>query len=100
MSNKHKNLKQADRQWLAKLKEDIEFPVQCAYCDAWLVSSTHTFDHMVPLSKGGAPHGQNLANCCFPCNQAKGDMSAGEYRALMAAAVFMAAFVKEGAAQS
>jgi 5-methylcytosine-specific restriction endonuclease McrA len=86
MKRNHK-LTLGQREFLRGLKGDIDFPVQCFYCNKWLTKHTHTFDHKVPLSKGGARYGQNLASCCEPCNTAKGDMSVEEFRKKLAAAL-------------
>lgn len=40
----------------------------CAYCGGL----AETWDHVVPLSKGGANSRENLAPSCHPCNRRKG----------------------------
>lgn len=43
----------------------------CAYCDA----KATTFDHVVPLSRGGSNDIENLVPACLGCNSAKRDRS-------------------------
>ena len=48
---------------------------RCCYCD---VSETDagselTIDHIQPLSQGGNDNPENLAYCCHPCNEFKGN---------------------------
>ncbi len=38
----------------------------CQYCG----SRAHQADHVIPRSKGGADHLDNLLACCAPCNKA------------------------------
>lgn len=59
---------------------------KCAYCrlpmDKSVGGATRprgvTLDHRVPRSLGGSDDPSNLAACCYRCNQAKGDLRAGE----------------------
>lgn len=50
----------------------------CIYCGVPLVPSKvvrtdqRTRDHVVPISKGGASHFENVEPACYLCNQAKG----------------------------
>jgi len=44
---------------------------KCAYCGR----SGTTIDHIVPRSKGGRHEWTNVALCCSPCNQKKGDQT-------------------------
>jgi 5-methylcytosine-specific restriction endonuclease McrA len=43
----------------------------CYYCGRKVTSSKIHFDHIVPLSKGGAHSVENLCVSCSGCNQAK-----------------------------
>lgn len=47
---------------------------KCVYCDR----SATTVDHIVPRAKGGQSTWENLAACCQPCNNGKGDKSLEE----------------------
>lgn len=56
---------------------------RCAYCGCKIIDEkTHgaTFDHVVPLVKGGSTSKDNLLLCCFDCNQAKGKLTLEEFR--------------------
>lgn len=45
----------------------------CHYCNDPLRYIDATFDHVVPLSKGGTNAQHNLVLACQSCNKAKGD---------------------------
>jgi hypothetical protein len=59
--------------------------VPCAYCAQPLSLAAATFDHIIPLSKGGYNKATNGAIACAPCNSEKGSMSVEEYLAFRAA---------------
>lgn len=46
----------------------------CRYCGALLTKQTHTIDHIIPASKGGSEHPNNLAMCCGWCNKKAKDL--------------------------
>lgn len=52
----------------------------CAYCRRPLSIVTATKDHIVPRSRGGTSHWENIALACATCNSTKGSMSAAEFR--------------------
>lgn len=43
-----------------------------------------TVDHILPRTRGGKDEPANWAVCCLPCNMAKGNKTAEEFRALRA----------------
>ena len=45
---------------------------QCIYCKSDLDSATVTFDHVMPVVKGGTDDPDNLVVCCKSCNSKKG----------------------------
>lgn len=45
----------------------------CTYCGARLCKRSVTRDHVVPRSRGGSGHPDNLVPSCGPCNRAKSD---------------------------
>lgn len=63
-------------EWRDKLQA---FNFSCAYCGDSILQNT-TKDHDVPLSKGGDDSIGNILPCCWPCNQAKGQMTGEEFR--------------------
>jgi len=42
----------------------------CQYCGS---RSNLTVDHVIPRSKGGSSHWDNIVSSCAPCNRRKGD---------------------------
>ena len=46
---------------------------RCARCAADLRNLGHHIDHVVPFSRGGTSHRENLQALCPPCNLAKGN---------------------------
>lgn len=56
---------------------------RCAYCGCNIMQEKQhgaTFDHVLPVVKGGATAKENLLLCCFNCNQAKGSLTLEEFR--------------------
>lgn len=45
----------------------------CQYCGARLPAEALTFDHVIPVAKGGRKEWENIVTCCIPCNRRKGD---------------------------
>lgn len=84
----HRRRARADGQTLDYTAEDLERLVReapvCPYCKNVIVPAAVTFDHLVPTARGGRHLLANLTPCCQPCNERKGQLSADEYRALMA----------------
>ncbi|QQG96236.1 HNH endonuclease [Mycobacteroides chelonae] len=52
----------------------------CAYCLGPLSDSTLTWDHIIPIARGGTHSIGNLAPACKPCNSGKRDRPALEWR--------------------
>lgn len=52
----------------------------CYICGRLLNDNEITLDHIVPKSKGGKDTFDNLATCCFYCNNLKADMSLEEFK--------------------
>lgn len=47
---------------------------QCGYCGR----AASTVDHVLPRSRGGADHWENLVACCVTCNNTKGNRTPEE----------------------
>lgn len=45
----------------------------CQYCGVQLAASELTFDHVIPRSKGGRTHWENIVTACRGCNLHKGN---------------------------
>lgn len=50
---------------------------RCFYCGG---SDRLTIDHVVPLSRGGLHHPENLVAACFPCNRSKSNLLLCEWK--------------------
>jgi 5-methylcytosine-specific restriction endonuclease McrA len=44
----------------------------CQYCGNKCSTTNLTFDHVVPIVKGGTKTWRNIVTCCFACNHKKG----------------------------
>ena len=47
----------------------------CHWCGRLLSLDDSTLDHIVPRSRGGSNHRENLTLSCGPCNRRRGDLS-------------------------
>lgn len=43
----------------------------CHYCGIGLEIGQGSFDHSVPLDRGGPNHTANIVRCCYTCNREK-----------------------------
>jgi 5-methylcytosine-specific restriction endonuclease McrA len=53
---------------------------RCQYCGGKGTGAELTLDHIVPRSRGGRTHPENLCASCKRCNQRKGDRTPDEAR--------------------
>jgi 5-methylcytosine-specific restriction endonuclease McrA len=51
---------------------------RCQYCGESLPAPELTFDHVVPVARGGHKGWDNIVTCCVPCNRLKGDRTPEE----------------------
>jgi 5-methylcytosine-specific restriction endonuclease McrA len=77
-----------DRQALDYGPEDLavlagERP-HCVYCGRPLLPGEVAFDHKTPTCRAADYRLTNVAVSCRPCNEAKGQLSAGEFAQLLA----------------
>jgi 5-methylcytosine-specific restriction endonuclease McrA len=45
----------------------------CQYCNTQFPQKQLTFDHVMPISKGGKTTWENIVTACHPCNSRKGN---------------------------
>ncbi len=57
--------------------------ITCIYCKVVLSLGTISFDHLLPLSRGGESWVPNLGLCCTVCNKTKGSLTEEEYCQLL-----------------
>lgn len=50
----------------------------CQYCSRVFATYDLTFDHVVPVSKGGRKDWENIVTCCVACNRRKGGRTPAE----------------------
>ena len=50
----------------------------CQYCRESFSTNELTFDHVVPVSRGGARSWDNIVTCCVTCNRKKGSRTPDE----------------------
>jgi 5-methylcytosine-specific restriction endonuclease McrA len=46
---------------------------RCQYCGDRFSTSDLTFDHVIPVARGGHKGWDNIVTCCVACNRRKGD---------------------------
>lgn len=47
---------------------------RCQYCGGRFASQELNLDHVIPLSRGGKSHWENVVCCCVRCNSRKGGL--------------------------
>jgi 5-methylcytosine-specific restriction endonuclease McrA len=52
----------------------------CQYCNKAYQTPDLTFDHVVPVSRGGRKDWENIVTCCVTCNRRKGGRTPAEAR--------------------
>ena len=65
------------------LKRLVEQGYRCAYCACEISFENSNIDHKTPTSRGGDNADWNVQMLCVGCNQKKGVMTDGEYRAYL-----------------
>lgn len=50
----------------------------CQYCQSAYPTHELTFDHVIPVSRGGMRSWENIVSCCIPCNRKKGSQTPEE----------------------
>jgi 5-methylcytosine-specific restriction endonuclease McrA len=50
----------------------------CQYCGDEFPTGDLTFDHVMPVAKGGSKDWENIVTCCISCNRRKGGRTPGE----------------------
>jgi hypothetical protein len=53
----------------------------CCYCGRQIIWPLyHTWEHIIPKSKGGSDHGKNKRTCCNQCNKYRGNRDLNEWK--------------------
>lgn len=68
---------------LTEVHRDDAKHMPCIYC--WEPMERPSWDHVIPLSKGGPNNRGNLVVVCQECNYEKGDLSLPEYEGFLTA---------------
>ena len=55
----------------------------CQYCGGQPGKARLTVDHVVPRSRGGETHWENVVTACGPCNRRKGNRTPEEARMML-----------------
>ncbi|MFQ5739252.1 MAG: HNH endonuclease [Acidobacteriota bacterium] len=50
----------------------------CQYCGRRLGASSLTYDHVLPVARGGEKSWENIVTCCVPCNRRKANRTPQE----------------------
>ena len=50
----------------------------CQYCGRRFQSNQLTYDHVLPVARGGGKTWENIVTCCISCNRKKGNRSPEE----------------------
>ena len=69
---------------------------QCQYCSVKLSRAEATYDHVVPKSRGGGTHWENIVIACVRCNQKKGGRTPAEAKMRLKTAPVKPARLPEG----
>lgn len=69
---------------------------QCQYCGVKLARSEATYDHVLPRSRGGGTHWENIVIACVRCNQKKGGRTPAEAKMKLKVAPVKPARLPEG----
>lgn len=51
---------------------------RCQYCGVRFLSGELTYDHVIPVARGGGKSWENIVTSCIPCNRNKGDRTPEE----------------------
>lgn len=51
---------------------------RCQYCGRQLPTNRLTYDHVIPVAKGGGKNWENIVTSCVDCNRQKGDRTPDE----------------------
>ncbi len=50
----------------------------CQYCTRRFATTQLTYDHVIPVARGGPKTWENIVTCCVPCNRRKGNRTPAE----------------------
>ena len=83
--SRHKKPTKLDLAFYRATREDarIEQNSQCSYCYEPLTARDATADHVKARKNFGGNDRENIVAACRPCNEAKGHMTVGQFKALI-----------------
>ena len=65
------------RKYPDELKKSVHSDF-CFYCGKKLTTNNATYDHIIPICKGGKTTESNIVRCCNKCNNIKGGYTVSE----------------------
>ncbi|MFQ5832424.1 MAG: HNH endonuclease [Candidatus Thorarchaeota archaeon] len=77
--NRFKKLQAGEIEWSGSIQEYIrerEMPNQCIYCES---TEDLSYDHLIPVSRGGPDISDNIVMACRSCNSSKGNRGLYEW---------------------
>jgi len=80
--DRFKKLQSGDMEWSGSIREYIkerETPNECIYCGS---TEKPSWDHLIPVSRGGPNIPDNMVMACQSCNSSKGSKGVYEWRGL------------------
>lgn len=80
-----KHFVQVDRMFARMYRGDAlaDQKMRCVYCKDRITRANATADHLTARKHGGKTERKNIKAACQPCNNAKGSMSAQQFRDLL-----------------
>lgn len=78
-----RTMKVKNRWNVDKILSKIFEPISCPYCEKAIPLNEISWDHLIPLHRGGQNEMENLQFVCMKCNFLKGTLLDDEYKILI-----------------